>query len=323
MDREVTSTVSQRLAASVRDIAVVINRSSGTVRTLGAEAVERVIREGLGEHEGPVRIDLIDGHEITEHVDRLIAEKVGAIIVAGGDGTISSIAGQLTGTGIALGVLPMGTMNLFAKAIGMSNDLAEALSQLGSAEPVAIDTGAVNGRVFLHHVSLGMQPKLVRLRERLGYSSRLTKILASLRAFLLIMRRPPVLRLETEIDGASKPLRAPAFVVSNNMFGRGHLPFQDALDQGVLGVYVLATSQWLHMLQLTKAFATGTWHESPHVEIVPAQKVAIKRRSRRGKKVFTASLDGEIVRLPSPALIEIKPKALNVLKPKRPEPAAV
>ncbi len=302
-----------------RKAAVVINRSAGTVRTMGAENVAKLIEDGFRQEGIELRVDLIDGKDVSRHIDRLKAEKVQIIVVAGGDGTISSVAGQLAGTPVVLGVLPMGTMNFFAKALGLQGDLGQSVKQLAAAEITAVDVGTANGQVFLHQFSLGMQPKMVRLRERLGYRSRMTKIFAGVRAFVLTMRRPPKLKLDALIDNVHHPISTTAFFISNNPYGPGRLPYQDKLDGGELGIYILTSSRWADVLRLTKNFMAGTWHDDPNVEIHSAQVLKVARRGWNRHKRIIASVDGEILKLPLPVEVAIRPLALKVLKPVPPE----
>lgn len=112
------------------------------------------------------------------------------IIASGGDGTISSAAELVLKHGAILRALPLGTMNLFVRALGFSPVLEEALQQLKQAQPQAVDVGVANNKVFLHQISFGVQPRLARLRERMGYRNRFTKMLSGARAFFTLAMAP-------------------------------------------------------------------------------------------------------------------------------------
>lgn len=162
---------------------VLVNRQSGTVRGMGEDAARQLIEDAFsGKH---AEIHLIEGGDVIETVQRALKQRhVDRIIVGGGDGTVASVAGELAGTDVALGVLPLGTMNMVAKVIGMAPDLRQALAQMQTAEVKILDAARAGERLFLHHVSFGIQPRMVKMRERLGYSSRVTKMLAGVRAFV-------------------------------------------------------------------------------------------------------------------------------------------
>ena len=161
-----------RIAATGGAAAILINSKSGTVRSMGAEAAARLVESEIADWPDACEVRLIEGSELTDAVAAIVAGgKVSRIIVGGGDGTVASVAGQLAGTDIALGILPMGTMNLMAKALGIAPDLSVALGQLKDASARNIDAARAGDRLFLHHVSFGIQPRMVKIRERLGYSS--------------------------------------------------------------------------------------------------------------------------------------------------------
>jgi diacylglycerol kinase family enzyme len=153
---------------------ILINTGAGTVKTLGVEKVRAIVKAAIAEHGLPFKLELLEGNAIDPAVKRAIKDGVLAIAVGGGDGTVSSIAQKLSGTSIPLAVLPLGTMNLFAKAAGMPDTLEEALKSLAKTEIIDVDLGSVNGRTFLRQISFGLQPKIVRMRAEMGYRSRLT-----------------------------------------------------------------------------------------------------------------------------------------------------
>ena len=295
---------------------VIVNENAGTVRTMGKEAARQAIERGFEQAGQAVRIDFLEGGAIEAKIGEAVNSRAtDTIIVGGGDGTVSSAGRKLAGTGKVLGVIPLGTMNLFAKALGMPNGLDEAVKALTTARPVPIDAGRINGRVFLHHVSLGLHPRMARIRERFGYGSRLGKIVNSVRALVITIWRPPKLRLDAAIDTRRQRLRSPAVVVSNNLFGQGHLPYPDKLDDGVLGIYVLNTFRKRDIFRLASGLLTADWEASPYVDVQTAEKLDIASLTSgwTHRRKILASIDGELEYVTAPLHIEIWPKALVVL----------
>jgi diacylglycerol kinase family enzyme len=298
---------------------VIVNENAGTVRTLGVAGAREAIARGLSEADLPARIEFVSGAAISAMVDEALSSgATDTIVVGGGDGTMSSVASKLAGTGKAMGVLPLGTMNLFAKALGMPDALEDAVKAIASARRVPIDVGRVNGRVFLHHISLGLHPRMARIRERIGYGSRLSKIINGVRAFLLSIRRPPKLRLDAVLDGMELRLTSPAVLVSNNLFGEGHVPYQDKLDDGILGMYVVNTFQKGDIFRLAGGLLTANWQASPHVDIRTARKLEIRslKSGWAERRKILASVDGELEYIKAPLRIEILPTSLVVLSAK-------
>ncbi|MEO5735178.1 MAG: diacylglycerol kinase family protein [Rubrivivax sp.] len=98
------------------------------------------------------------GGEIAVKVTQAISQRADVIVAGGGDGTVSAVAAALTGGDIALGVLPLGTLNHFAKDLGLPLTLDEAVRQIAAGQTTRVDVGGVNGRVFVTNSSLGLYP---------------------------------------------------------------------------------------------------------------------------------------------------------------------
>ena len=297
--------------------AILINRQSGTVRSMGEDAV-RALVAGAWQGEALPQLFLIDGSEVEATVRRLIGERaITRLIVGGGDGTITSVAGLLSGTGIAMGIMPLGTMNLLANALGISADPAKALRQMHGAVTRRIDAARAGDELFLHHISIGIQPRMVKIREKLGYSSRLTKMLAGLRAMAAVLLNPQSQKLRLPLDGRLLEVKAPALLVSNNVYENSAWLKQAALDEGVLGIYMVKPMSGLAYLRLALDLLRGRWRDNLNVREDRARTVTIERRRRFGRraKSLRATIDGELRLLPLPLTITSAPAALDVLVP--------
>src|SRR3954451_10797613 len=87
------------------------------------------------------------------------------IVAAGGDGTIGAVAAALVGSDKILGVLPVGTLNHFAKDLKIPLDLENAVLTIAKGETAAVDVVEVNVRIFINNSSLGLYPHIVSRRE--------------------------------------------------------------------------------------------------------------------------------------------------------------
>jgi diacylglycerol kinase family enzyme len=303
--------------STTRGTAIIVNRQSGTVRGMGADAARALIEGAFG---SGADILLVSGAEVEPTVKRILdGGGHDRIIVGGGDGTVTSIAGQLAGTGVSMGILPFGTMNLMAKSIGMSGDLAEALEQLQHAQPQKMDAARASGRLFLHHVSFGLQPRIVRIREKLGYNSRLTKILAGMRALIGVLLKPQSQRLSLEVDGRRSDIKAPVLIVSNNIYEDSAWLRQAKLDEGLLGVYALKPMSRLALIGVALDLLRGRWRENLNISEEHARRVQVafsrRRRFGRRKRSIWASIDGELSLLDLPLDITTEPGVLSLLVP--------
>jgi diacylglycerol kinase family enzyme len=204
-------------------------------------------------------------------------------------------------------------MNFFARSLGVPAEMKAAAAAMAGGEIVAVDIARVNGRWFIHALSMGLHPAMVEEREKIAYTSRTAKMVGSVRAFLHVVRNSRRFFVSIETDGKTVERRTAGLVVSNNPLGKGHLPYADALDQGVLGVYVTAARGWAQLMRVVAAAAVGKAAESPLIEDMRTRTAEI--RLERHKSVPT-TLDGELVRLSGPLRVEIVAGGLKVLKPK-------
>jgi len=293
------------------DCIVVLNRDSGTMKTIDPDAAAGTVRERMAAHGHTVEVRLLDSGSCSDGLDAAVEAAPEALIVGGGDGTVSSVAAKLAGRDTALGVIPLGTMNLFARTLRIPLGFEGAVEALATARVAWADLAHVNGRPFIHQVSLGLQPEMVRRREESSYRSSLGKKLANVRAFLGIAREPPRLDLTLTVDGRSRPVRATGLVVTNNRYGKNHLPFADDPADGQLGVYHSNAERWTDLMQLATDLVLGSWQDNPAIETDSGERVTIAARS--GGRDATLSIDGELVTLAYPLEVTKTRRAIRVL----------
>jgi diacylglycerol kinase family enzyme len=298
-----------------KGVFVLLNSGAGTLRDGDGDEVVARIEKTLREAGHEVEVVTATGSELQGCLDeRLSRDPPETVIVGGGDGTVSGMAAALCDSRVALGVLPLGTMNLFARSLGMPLDLDAALAALAGGRIRKVDLGEVNGRIFTHHVSTGLQPRLVAMREKAQYGSRIGKIFATFRALLSIMRRPPRLQVRVTLDDEVFNVATPALVVSNNLFGPDHLPYADALDRGELGIYICTSHRPADVAQVTLEALLGSWHARARVKTLTARAITVERRSRRRRRIV-ATVDGELVTFDGAIEMKIRPACLAVLAP--------
>jgi YegS/Rv2252/BmrU family lipid kinase len=295
-------------------ITLVLNRDAGTLRTLDAKAVGEELAEIFRAEDHEVTVEIAAGNDAVAAIKNAAKAKgIDTVVVGGGDGTISAAAAIVAESGITLGILPLGTMNFFARSLGIPLEMKAAAKALAMGEIASVDIAKVNGRTFVHTLALGIHPTMVAEREKLAYGSRYGKMLGSARAFLRVIRNPRRFSVSITTDEKTVEFRTAGLVVSNNPLGKGHLPYADRLDEGVLGLYVTTARGWAQLVRVTAAAAFGAAAESPFVEYRATQAADI--RLGRHKSVQT-TLDGELVHLPGPLKVEIVAGGLKVLKPK-------
>lgn len=293
----------------------VLNQDGGTLRGMDLDAFSATISDILEPAGHTVETRIVPGGEVVEALAKAArARSADVVLAGGGDGTISAAAAALKGRKKALAILPAGTMNLFARSLGLPLGLDQALKSFADGEIKPVDVASANGRVYVHQFSIGMHAKMVRLRDKMEFRSRLGKIAASVKAAYTTVMNPPAVTVSLEIGEAEIITRTTGIGVTNNLFGEGHLPYADNPAGGVLGVYVTVARQRSELLGFLLNMARGKWRDSRQVEIHQAERVMLKIRS--SKPGFKCVIDGELSELEQETELKIHPKSLRVLVPK-------
>ena len=295
-------------------ILVLLNRDGGTLRTMDCDRLSRLIGDEFGVHGHDIAVEIHMGKTIVEVIAAASRRSdLDVLMVGGGDGTVSAAAAALVGSKIALAILPAGTMNLFARTLQIPLDLNLAIAALASGEILSVDYATVNGKPFLHQYAVGMHARMVRLREKISYGSRIGKMMATTRAVFLAVRRLPILDIEIVVDGVVQHVKTPAVAVSNNLYGAGHMPYADNPIGGRLGVYICTESRAVAMSRLTFDIVMGTWRNNANLKVISATNVVLRYAGKHHRK--RAVCDGELVALTDESDIAIHPRGLNVLVP--------
>jgi diacylglycerol kinase family enzyme len=291
----------------------VLNRDGGTFKTTDLDAFAVRATNVFARHGYAFDPRIVAGSELLVALWQAAAE--GDILLAGGgDGTVSAAAAVAFRNDVPLAVLPAGTMNLFARSLKIPLNLDAALEALAAGEIAAVDIATANGRPFVHQFSVGLHPKLVKLRETLPYKSRLGKMLASVRAAASAALNPPNFKAEV-LTGTGIVRRSTAGIsVSNNPLDEGHLPLADRLDRGVLGVYIIAPLSLGRILRLCWGILRGKFRSLPEIMDREARQVSIRFPSKKWNAL--AVLDGELIHLADQIELEIHPGGLRVLMPR-------
>ncbi len=235
------------------------------------------------------------------------------VVLGGGDGTVSAGALALVGGAKPLGVLPLGTLNHFAKDLGIPMDLDAAVETIRTGHVMDVDVGEVNGRIFLNNSSIGLYPTAVEEREELRHHTGGGKWLAMLRASADVFRRFPLLQVTLPMEGGPISLTTPFVFVGNNRYEMSLLTLgtRSSLQGGELSVYVPRNGGRMGLLQLAFRALLGRLDQERdfHSTAVPSIEI------RTGQRPLRVALDGEVAQMTSPIRFHIRPRALRVLAP--------
>lgn len=236
------------------------------------------------------------------------------IIIGGGDGSVRAAAALLAGTDRVLGVLPLGTMNLLARDLGLPLDPIEAARALAEASVIRIDAGYVNGEIFLCQSVIGLLNTIGRHREKLRGQGPLA-FWRMLSAGLRASWRHRPLRLALRVPGRARVLRVWTRTLSvvNGAYADapGRMFHRPRLDEGELVLYRPRRFGLAWLLRMLLAMALGRWQAQREVDVMRLPAFSLLARRAH----LTVMNDGEALLLALPLEYRIAPGALRVLAP--------
>lgn len=294
----------------------VLNRDGGTFKTTDMQAYCESATRAFAQKGHELVCAVVAGEEIVQTLEAASAEQgLDALLAGGGDGTISTAAGIAWKSGLPLGIIPAGTMNLFARSLQLPLDIWKVLDQLADATIAEVDIATANGRPFVHQFSAGLHARMVRMRNQMDFASRIGKIRASTSAAFGVMLDPPRFEVVFDIDGDGKSEERPvsAISVSNNPLGNNSLFFADRVDTGKLGVYLADPLEPTGVGKLAFDILRGKFKENEAVTASTAEMVRLHFPQHR--KGAACVLDGELLRMPADVEIKIHAGELKVLVP--------
>ncbi|NVP54235.1 diacylglycerol/lipid kinase family protein [Mycoplana rhizolycopersici] len=296
-------------------IQAIFNKDGGTFRTTDMEAYVRHAESVFAAAGHHLDCDVVEGADI-EMTLRRCADRtdLDAMLAGGGDGTISAAAGIAWESGISLGVVPAGTMNLFARSLRIPLDIWQALDALADGTVADADIGSANGRAFVHQFSAGLHARMVRLRNGMTYRSRAGKILANVRAAGGVMLDPPEFEVEFDVDGVREHRRVSAINVSNNRFGNDALLYADSVTGGHLGFYVAQPLSTSGVARLAYDILRGKLRENGDVtEMVGS---AVDLHFPKMDRAVNCVIDGELLPMSRDVSLRLHAGELKVIVPR-------
>lgn len=300
-------------------IHVVLNAAAGSIGP-DPNDLSRAIEAPLREAGHSVEIEWAAPADVEAAIARALSSEPDVLVVGGGDGTIRTAARALLGGRVALGILPLGTLNRLAQDLAIPLEPGAAAAALANGVRTAIDVAEVNGEIFLCNSMLGLPPRFARHRQALRGKSLAVRVAGYWRVvgdFLASRRR---ITVELEDDHSSRRVRALSVVVSNNVYGSEPSAklLRESLSQGKLGIYVSLHESGRHMVMAVVRAMLGRWKSDPDLEFGTSRRLKIHSGHRKRIRV---SNDGEVTKLATPLCYAIRPQALTVIEPMPLEPS--
>jgi YegS/Rv2252/BmrU family lipid kinase len=293
-------------------VPVLLNKAGGAIAA--DSAVGDKVGEAMRAAGIDAEIELIEGGECQVRCRAAAERGDSLVIVGGGDGTIGAAASALVGTETKLGILPLGTLNHFARDLGIPTELTEAAKLIAAGSDRAVDVAEMNGRIFINNSAIGLYPLMVLDRDlqrrRLGRSKRLAMIVASLRTLWRFGHRRLTLTVNEEEQAR---VDTPLLFVGNNDYrvDIGAPGQRERLDDGELCVMVMRKKTRRGMIA---ASVRALFNRSSDDDMVRIDGVE-RLRVSSPRPQLAVSLDGEVVCAEPPLDYKIRKKALRVIAP--------
>ena len=298
-----------KATASLKICCIINNRAGPTGEPFGTMVAALFVKHGAQTE----IVEVSKNHPPQAIAEDAIRRKCDVIVAAGGDGTINGVATAVVGNAaVKFGVIPRGTLNHFAQALGVPTDIEQAVETILAGYVRVVDVGQVNDRIFVNNASVGLYASIVRMRENLqhaGFSKWPAAILASLRIFARFRR----LALElVPATGAGIQQNTSMLFIGNNAYDLQFpaLGARPTLDSGQLWVMMPKSATRVGLIASFLNMIAGR-ESAADALAMEATKLTVNCKQR----FLKVAVDGEVVQLSSPLKFIIRPKALRVIVP--------
>ncbi len=293
---------------------IIMNEGSGKK---GADGAAAAVREHAAAQGDAVELRVIgDGRALADACKRAAEEGFGTVVAAGGDGTIGAVASCLAGTGITMGVVPLGTFNYFARANGIPEDPVAALALLGSGRAEPRHVAYVNGKLFLNNASVGIYPQILASREAIYRRWGRSRVAAYWSVIRTVAGFRRARRMKVTVDGRAWRMRTPLVFAAFNAYQLETFGIDGAerIRNGEFAVLVAPDCGRFGLLRFATLLLLRGMRRGKDFELLHGREVEIDNADGRRDDRLIAR-DGEKERMPPPFRLTIAENALGVIVP--------
>ncbi len=288
---------------------VIVNARAGTVLEAGRDAFAERMRAAFREHDCDAEIKLVHPREIDDALSLALESEGVTPVVAGGDGTINAILPLLIQAGRPVGILPLGTVNVLGRDLGLTGTLERQVEALCGGQPVTLDVGRMNDRLFHSLSGMGFFSLMAREREfarrRFPFSRAVAFLVAAIRSILFTR----AITVDVRIGDQRHVVEADAVLVTINSFDDAEWR-RSRLDGGVFEVHILNAGGLVSRVKAALSVVSGRWKAAGNLVSITGEEVTLMRRDKkRGHITF----DGEVERKAGPLAYRLMPKAVTVI----------
>lgn len=287
----------------MQTVGVIINTSSRTASKLNQNDIVTTINKNM-----PKAKVYIVNKSVNHTINKVIKDGCEVLCAGGGDGTVSAVAAACIKNNLILAVIPLGTMNNFAKDIGMPTSLKEACKTIARQKIKKIDYATLNGDSFINNSSLGMYPRLVVEREK--RENRYGKFLAYFAGIISTLQKFRIFNLQIEYDGKQLNIKTPLIFISNNDYSFSQQPFtrRPTLTGCQLSVHIIRYNHF-GRLSVLRNVLTKRINQPHYYRTFHTKNISINGNISR----VLIARDGEVAPVKLPLEYKIISKQLKVI----------
>jgi len=297
---------------------IISNAGSGSKDASEArEQIEAVLSAAHRPHEF---ILIENPEEIAAVAQKAVESAVrsdGAIVVAGGDGTINAVVQAVLPTRRPLGIIPQGTFNYSSRAHGIPLDATEATNALLTARLKSVQVGMVNDRAFLVNASLGLYPELLQDREQYKRQYGRHRSVALWAGLKTLLREHRQLIVEVEHEQGSETLFTPSIFVGNNALQLEQVGLEEAEDvkRHRLAAVIVEPVGAAQLLWLGVRGMLGQLGDDERIRNFPFRSMTVRLLSGAKQRGIKVAVDGEILWCKQPLTFRVAEHPLSLLTP--------
>jgi diacylglycerol kinase family enzyme len=307
------------MASTSPTLHIICNAGSGSSDAHEArQQIEQVLASAGRQHD----FILIDDPKRLPEIARQAADAAvrdnGAVVVAGGDGTVNAVAQAVLPTGRPFGIVPQVTFNYSPRAHGIPLDTTAATKALLTARLKPVQVGQVNERVFLVNASLGIYPELLQDREESKREHGRKRSVAMWAGLRTLLREHRVLRVEIEHDTGREVIHTPSIFVGNNPLQLEQVGLDEAADvqqRRKLAAVIVKPVGRFRLVALALRGMLGQLGEAESVRDFAFRSMTVRPLSGPARKGVKVAVDGEVYWAQPPLQFSIAPRPLMLMVP--------
>lgn len=294
--------------SATTSVRVIANARSGAVLSRGAEAFAADVVAAFAAAGAEADVRLAEGEGVARALAAALSISGLRVVIAGGDGTLMRLLPVILREGRPVGLLPLGTVNLLGKDLGINGDLAHDARIAVGDETQRVSLAVIGNVLFHSNAGVGILGRMARERENARRRFPFSRVMSFTWAAIRTLALARTISVDLEVDRDIRHLQADAVLVTNNAFDDTTLRRRQ-LDEGLLEVHIVTAPDLRSRLDLAFAVLRGGWRKHPALQTLRCRALRLERRDRARTRV---AVDGELLVMRGPIAMRATNRFIEV-----------